>query len=700
MNKLLSALILGFSAQSFAADTIKIAITGPFTGGSAPMGVSMRDGARLAIAEINADGGIAIGGRKLKIEAIERDDEAKNDRGALIAQELAAMDDLSGVIGTVNTGVAIAGDKFLAEKGITKIITPAAGTAAMAQWANRPGRPGPAELSIFRFSAHDGLQSAMVVEEALKLGASRVAILHDATNYGVSGRDDLLAKISAQGGKLQVVATEKFNVGDKDMTAQLLKARGGGAQAILIWGIGPELAAVANDMDKLGMKMPLIGGWTLSMSNFIDNAGNNGNGTLMPQSFIEEGVTPQSRAFIEQYHRAYQVSRIPSPMSAAQGYDAVLLFAAAVQQAQSTDTRRIRRALEDLQTPVPGVIATWKHPFAKWDPADESTHEAFHPQQVVMGMVRDGRVVFASAVEKRHLETGERRPSHALLQLVVSGALMGLVYALLAYGFQLTFATSRSINFGQGELVMVSAFISLTLLGLGVPYWLMVPLGLASGALLGLAVERVAVRLALEQRSEGWILLTIISGLFLFSMAENIWGRDDRPFPTPLSGEPLQLFGIGVTPVELSVALGVFAVMGLIELFKRRTLWGKAFEAVAADRDAAELMGISARGTIMLSYGLSGLVAAMAGILVSPLTTVGPTMASALILKAFAVAVVAGLESGFGVVLVGLALGALESLASFYIGSGWREAPGLLLLILALAVRPNGIFGTASLRKV
>jgi len=319
---------------------------------------------------------------------------------------------------------------------------------------------------------------------------------------------------------------------------------------------------------------------------------------------------------------------------------------------------------------------------------------------VVMGMVRDGRVVFASAVEKRHLETGERRPSHALLQLVVSGALMGLVYALLAYGFQLTFATSRSINFGQGELVMVSAFISLTLLGLGVPYWLMVPLGLASGALLGLAVERVAVRLALEQRSEGWILLTIISGLFLFSMAENIWGRDDRPFPTPLSGEPLQLFGIGVTPVELSVALGVFAVMGLIELFKRRTLWGKAFEAVAADRDAAELMGISARGTIMLSYGLSGLVAAMAGILVSPLTTVGPTMASALILKAFAVAVVAGLESGFGVVLVGLALGALESLASFYIGSGWREAPGLLLLILALAVRPNGIFGTASLRKV
>lgn len=287
-----------------------------------------------------------------------------------------------------------------------------------------------------------------------------------------------------------------------------------------------------------------------------------------------------------------------------------------------------------------------------------------------------------------------------VLQLGVSGALMGLVYALIAYGFQLTFATSKSINFGQGELVMVSAFISLTMQHYGLPYWAMVPAGLLCGVLLGLVVERLAVRLALEQKSEGWILMTIILGLFAFSAAENIWGRDDQPFPTPISSEPMHFFGISVTPVELSVAIGVLSVMGLIELFKRQTLWGKAFDAVSADRDAAELMGISAKRTIMLSYGLSGLVAAMAGILVSPITTVGPTMASALILKAFAVAVVAGLDSGFGVVLVGLFLGALESLASFYIGSGWREAPGLILLILALAVKPTGVFGKAGIRKV
>ena len=200
---------------------------------------------------------------------------------------------------------------------------------------------------------------------------------------------------------------------------------------------------------------------------------------------------------------------------------------------------------------------------------------------------------------------------HIIGQMAVSGALMGLVYALIAYGFQLTYATSRSLNFGQGELVMVSAFVALSLCNLGLPYGLMVPCALLFGALAGLAVERAAVRLALEQKSEGWIMLTIIVGLFLYSAAENVWGRDDRPFPTPFSAEPIRVFGIEVTRMELSVAVGALAVMGAIELFKRSTLLGKAVEAVSADPEAAELMGISSRKVIMFSYALSGAVAAI-----------------------------------------------------------------------------------------
>jgi branched-chain amino acid transport system substrate-binding protein len=397
---ILSTLLLSlFAIPAFAGETIKIALTGPFSGGSAPMGTSMRDGAKLAIAEINASGGISISGKKKKIEIIERDDEGKNERGALIGQELASMDDLSGVIGTVNTGVVLAGDKHLQEKGITKIITPAAGSASMTQWS----KAGVKDLSIFRFAAHDGIQSAMVVEEAISRKFTKVAILFDSTNYGVSGHDDLVSQIKSQGNKLEVVAHEKFNIGDKDMTSQLLSAKSKGAQAILIWGIGPELAAVSNGMAKLEMKMPLIGGWTLSMSNYIDNAGKNSNGTLMPQTFIEEPITPKVKSFIDGYHKTYNVTRIPSPVSAAQGYDAVYIFAAAIKQAQSDDTHKIKDALEDLREPVKGVIATWQHPFSKWDPANEQTHEAFRREDTVMGKIQDGRVLFANESDRQRL---------------------------------------------------------------------------------------------------------------------------------------------------------------------------------------------------------------------------------------------------------------------------------------------------------
>jgi branched-chain amino acid transport system substrate-binding protein len=402
MNKMLSALALcaSMTGTAIAADTFKLAVTGPYSGGSAPMGTSMRDGAKLAIQEINARGGLDVGGKKMLIEAIERDDEGKNERGALVAQELASMKGLSAVIGTVNTGVAIAGDRFLQQKKIVKIISPAAGSASMTQWQKAADGK---DLYMFRLAADDVIQGQMVVEEAIRLGFKKVAILHDATNYGVSGRDDLLKQIDLQGKKLQVVATERFNIGDKNMTAQLLRAKAGGAEAVLIWGIGPELAAVANDINKIGLNVPLIGGWTLSMSNFIDNAGANGNGTLMPQTFIEEPINARVKAFIDAYHKSYGVNRIPSPVSAAQGYDAVLVLAAAVEQAGSTDPTQIKNALEDLQKPVHGVIATWNKPYSKWDANDVNTHEAFRRAQAIMGKVQDGRVTFSNPADRERL---------------------------------------------------------------------------------------------------------------------------------------------------------------------------------------------------------------------------------------------------------------------------------------------------------
>jgi branched-chain amino acid transport system substrate-binding protein len=380
LKLLVAGMALGFAASSQAADPIKIGVAGPFTGGSAPMGVSMRDGVKLAVAEINAKGGVL--GRQIQL--IERDDEAKNERGVQIAQELINKEKVAATVGYINTGVALASQRFYQEAKIPVMNNVATGSIITQQFAKEP------ENYIFRNSANDQIQSHMIIKEAVdNRKFKKVAILADSTNYGQLGREDLEKALAEK--KMTAVATEKYNIKDVDMTAQLLKAKQAGAEVVLTYGIGPELAQIANGMEKLGWKVPLIGSWTLSMGNFIDNAGKNGNGTRMPQTFIQDGTTPKRKAFIDAYVKAYNPpgGRMPSPVSAAQGYDSIYLLAAAFKQAGSTDGPKVKAALENLTEKVEGVVTTYVKPYSKDD------HEAINADITVFGEVKDGKVVQA-----------------------------------------------------------------------------------------------------------------------------------------------------------------------------------------------------------------------------------------------------------------------------------------------------------------
>lgn len=380
MKSLVASALLSWAVAGIAADPIKIGVTGPFTGGSAPMGVSMRDGVKLAVGEINAKGGVL--GRQLQL--IERDDEAKNERGVQVAQELINKEKVTATVGYINTGVSLASQRFYQEAKIPVMNNVATGSIVTKQFLP----PEHKDNYIFRTAANDTIQSAMIVDEAItKRKYTKVAILADSTNYGQLGREDLEKALTAKG--IKPVAIEKYNIKDVDMTAQLLKAKQGGAQAVLTYGIGPELAQIANGMEKLGWKVPMIGSWTLSMGNFLDNAGKNGDGALMPQTFIQEPNTPKRKAFIEAYQKAYKVDRIPSPVSAAQGYDSIYLLAAAIKQAGNTDGVKVREALENLNEKVEGVVTTYSKPFTHDD------HEAIKPGIPVMGEAKDGRIIHA-----------------------------------------------------------------------------------------------------------------------------------------------------------------------------------------------------------------------------------------------------------------------------------------------------------------
>lgn len=380
------ALALGLSCGVQAGEPIRIGLPGPFTGGSSPMGISMRDGIRLATQEINAAGGV-LGSQ---IQLIERDDEAKNERGAQVAQELINKEKVIAALGIANTGVALASQRFYQEAKIPMITAVATGTAVTKQFLP-PQHP---DSYIFRVAANDSIQAALIVEEAIERRKyKKVAILADSTNYGQLGREDLENALQKRG--ITPVAIEKFNVKDVDMTPQLLKAKSAGAEAVLTYAIGPELAQIANGMAKLGWKVPMIGSWTLSMSNFIDNAGPNGEGARMPQAFIQEPTTAKRKAFIEAYQKTYKVERIPSPASAAQGYDAMYLLAAAIKQAGTTDGPKVREALESLKEVIVGVIQNYDKPYSKL------VHEAVHDTKpLVIGEVRGGHVVYAYESDK------------------------------------------------------------------------------------------------------------------------------------------------------------------------------------------------------------------------------------------------------------------------------------------------------------
>ena len=368
------------ASPAMAADPIKIGVAGPFTGGSSSMGVSMRDGVRLAIAEINKAGGVM--GRQLM--AVERDDEARNELGVQIAQELINKEKVVATLGYINTGVALASQRFYQEAEIPVLNNVATGTVITQQFAKERAN------YVFRNAAPDSIQAPMIVDEAItKRGFKKPAILADSTNYGQLGRDDLEKALAAKG--VKAVATEKFNIGDTDMTAQLLRAKEAGADVILTYGIGPELAQIANGQAKLGWKVPLVGSWTLSMATFIDTAGANGSGAMMPQTFVQLPSTPKRAAFIKAYQEATKIDRMPSPVSAAQGYDSVYLLAAAIKQAGGTEGRKIKDALEDLKEKVEGVVTTYDHPFSKTD------HEAITANIPVFGEVKDGRVAPARA---------------------------------------------------------------------------------------------------------------------------------------------------------------------------------------------------------------------------------------------------------------------------------------------------------------
>jgi branched-chain amino acid transport system substrate-binding protein len=365
-----------------STDVIRIGLSGPFTGGSAPMGISMREGVRIAVEEINLYVGGVLG---KKIVLVERDDQANPAAGGAVANDLINGQRVVATVGIVNTGVGLSSIDVYQKARIPVIVAVSTGPTLTKKFAP----PAAPDNFIFRVAPRTDIETSFMIDHIVsRAGISSIAILADATPYGESGKIDLEKALAAKNMKPAYIG--RFNIGDTDMSAQLKAAKESGAEAVIMYGIGPELAAIVKSRDAIKWKVPTFAGWTASMQSFIEQSGKSGENVMMPLTFVAQSSHVRARAFVTRYAQRTGSSTIPSPMAAAQGYDAMRILYNAIQNAASQDGTRIKNALENIQS-IEGVITTHRAPFSAAD------HDAVSPSMLVMGKIQGGRADYAFA---------------------------------------------------------------------------------------------------------------------------------------------------------------------------------------------------------------------------------------------------------------------------------------------------------------
>ena len=288
-----------------------------------------------------------------------------------------------------------------------------------------------------------------------------------------------------------------------------------------------------------------------------------------------------------------------------------------------------------------------------------------------------------------------------ILQFVLTGVTLGSTYALVALGFAIIYNASDVVNLAQGEFVMLGAMSAISLsAGQGLPLPVAILLAVLITLVLGLMLQRFAIAPARGITVVGTIIITIGASIFLRGLALLIWGKDIHALPH-FSGEtPLRLGGVTLLPQNLWVMGGAAVLVLAVHLFFNRTLLGKAILACSCNRTAAQLVGINVGRMLLVAYGLSALLGAMAGVLVAPITYTSYDAGIMLGLKGFAAAILGGMGNPMGAVAGGLLLGLLESLAAGLISSGYKDAIAFVVLLLVLFLRPSGLFGRASAERV
>ena len=289
--------------------------------------------------------------------------------------------------------------------------------------------------------------------------------------------------------------------------------------------------------------------------------------------------------------------------------------------------------------------------------------------------------------------------TEALAQFVVAGLKNGSIYALVALGFTIVFASTGAINFAQGEFYMLGGMLGVWFTTLGVPLFVAVLLAVAATALLGAVFEVLAIRPVRDANPLSIIIITVGGSVVISQIALHLFGPDERALAAFTPGPSVRFAGAAIERQTLWIwGLTLLSVLALVLLYKRTT-FGRAMRATAIQRDAARLVGVDVRFMVTASFALAAALGAIAGLAVAPLTQTAFNMGPGIGVKGFAAAILGGLGNPVAAVGGGLLLGVLESLTAGYLNPTYKDAVALVVLLIVLFVRPQGLFGAGRKEK-
>jgi branched-chain amino acid transport system permease protein len=287
-----------------------------------------------------------------------------------------------------------------------------------------------------------------------------------------------------------------------------------------------------------------------------------------------------------------------------------------------------------------------------------------------------------------------------LVQLLVGGIAQGCVYGLIALGFVLIYKATEQVNFAQGDIMMLGAYVAVTLIAdVQLSFWLALPIAMAVMALFGYALDRTVLRPIIGSPAFAVVILTIALGFVFRSVAGGIWGQESKTLANPFTGLNVKLAGAVIGAESLAIIAGTLLLSGALYAFFRYTRVGVAMQAASQNQLAAYYMGIPVKVIFSLVWAISAAVATAAGVLLAPLSTVDPQMGF-VGFKAFAAAVIGGFGSLPGALAGGLIIGVIEPFAAAFLPKGIPEISAYIVMLLMLILRPQGLFAQVYRKKV